>query len=278
MNDNFINVPDLNQSNLMDFKDCPRRFQFKHIMERKWPAAIAFPLESLEQSLNLGNKFHQIAHQYFLGLSPNLIRESISDPILQMMFDEFHEYAHQFLSDHFFAEQLLQISFGEFRLSAKFDLLVHHNGRFIILDWKTSKKKPPLSKVMDQMQTSLYPYIFTKAGQQLYSGHNITPDQIDLIYWYPSIQEHEVVIPYTSKKEIEFEQELDSILSHLTNLISSEEAFPLTRDTKQCEYCPFRSYCERDPIIGILDELIEIEQEKGNDIFFDLDQIIEIDF
>jgi hypothetical protein len=278
MDYNPANILDLNQSNLSDFKDCPRRFQLKSIQGKKWPAAVSYPLEGFEQSIYTGNKFHQLAHQYFLGMPVQAIKQSIQEPRLQEMFDEFETFARQFLSSNFYAEQLLQMAFGEFLLSAKYDLVLYNQDRFVIFDWKTSKNKPPLSVLAEQIQTRLYPYVLYRAGQELFPDKTITPDRIDFIYWYPLCSNHEVLVPYSSEIDSKFENELEVLAGEISDFSKDNEIFPLTRDNQLCVYCPYRTICEKGEETGLLTDLIDIDQEEGSNYYFDLGQISELEF
>ncbi len=56
------------QNNLQDFVDCPRRFQLKYLLKMAWPAPISEPIEENDHLIQLGSQFHQMVHQFFLGI------------------------------------------------------------------------------------------------------------------------------------------------------------------------------------------------------------------
>ena len=91
--DNKTSSLQLNQSNLQDYLDCPRRFELNVLQDKSWPAATTRPLSAIEHSIHQGNRFHQICQQYFTGISPSLIRKSLNDPVLVEMWDAFVPYA-----------------------------------------------------------------------------------------------------------------------------------------------------------------------------------------
>jgi hypothetical protein len=148
----------------------------------------------------------------------------------------------------------------------------------VIFDWKTSKNKPPLSVLKEQMQTNLYPFVLNRAGQELFPDLIITPDRIDFIYWYPLSPDHEALIPYSNESDTNFELELEKLTDQILEFEENNQIFPLTTDDKLCEYCPYRSYCERGFETGILADLFDIDQETSKNFYFELDQIGEIEF
>ena len=83
----------LSQSNLQDFKECPRRFQLKVIDNISWPAAYLEPLSKLELATELGNKFHQLCQQYFSGIDSDYLTRTITNPKLREMWENFVPFA-----------------------------------------------------------------------------------------------------------------------------------------------------------------------------------------
>ena len=268
----------LNQSNLQDFIECPRRFQLRVVEEQSWPAAASTPIDSSERSLLLGNRFHQACHQFFLGIPPSKIIQTLSDPVLIEMFDAFVDYGKTLINQPHFSEQMLQLSFGNHVLNAKFDLIVEQNDQIWIVDWKTSPLKPPLSQLSDRVQTYLYPYIFAQSGSGLFGQDNILPENIFLSYWYPLSSDPAVIFQYSSDQHDQVKKRLGLLLDEIDKYLISNDKFPLTDDQEKCQYCPFRSLCDRGVEAGLFSPSFTPEDNDSLDFRIDMDQISEIEF
>jgi len=269
----------LSQSNLQDYLDCPRRFQLKVIEGLSWPAAYSEPIEIFEKSTRIGNIFHLICQQFFSGVDPVLIENSLSDPVLQEMWDNFLPYGESLLQYHLYPEPLLSISFLEHKLIAKYDLIVEVNPKqYLIIDWKTTANKPPRSKLGKRLQTHLYPYIFSQAGNDLFLDNSISPAFIEMRYWYPLSSEHEEIFPYSDEKNAKVKTDLEQILSKIITSISERTEFQLTDDKTSCQYCVFRSLCNRGSTAGSFEKYPPIEHEDLTYVQFDMNQVSEIDY
>ena len=75
---NFI----FSANNLQDYLDCPRRFELRYILKQNWPAITSQPVLEMENRINMGNRFHLLAHQYLSGISGEILRNTIDDPDL----------------------------------------------------------------------------------------------------------------------------------------------------------------------------------------------------
>ena len=69
--------------------------------------------------------------------------------------------------------------------AAKFDLLaVTPQGRALILDWKTSRKRPRRQWLADRLQTRVYPCLLIQAGAFLNAGKPFLPEKVEMVYWF----------------------------------------------------------------------------------------------
>ena len=270
---------DFNQSSLQDFSDCPRRFELGVLHDSAWPAAHSTPLSKYEMLTEIGNQFHQLCQQFFIGIDPVLISSSIADPKILRLWDSFLPYGQSLQKYPCFFEQILRIPFENHFLVAKFDLIVRPSmDEFLIIDWKTSQKKPSKSVLSTRVQTILYPFIFQQAGHDLFSREVIPSSAIKMQYWYPLSSEPEIIFPYSQIKHSEISQNLTATISKINDMIASGGPFPLTEDPGHCEYCVYRSYCERGYAAKTVPSGVEIETEDLSNMHFDLDLIKEIEF
>jgi|GEM_PF-299605 CRISPR/Cas system-associated exonuclease Cas4 (RecB family) len=269
----------LNQSNLQDFLECPRRFELRNIHEASWPAVLSEPPTRFEELTELGDRFHKLSNQFFIGIDPTAIESSIHQPELKEMWGRFIPYAES-LADHKpFTEQILRTTLNGYILIAKYDYVACLPDRsFLIVDWKTSTKKPDRSTLAARVQTYLYPYIFYESYRDLFDMHQLLPKQISLQYWYPNSPEPEEIFPYSEERHQRIKEQLSSIISRIDSLQNSEMSFPLTEDLKLCQFCNFRSLCERAASAGSLALDADYENEDLSNTHFDLDLINEMEF
>ncbi len=268
----------LNQSNLQDYLDCPRRFELNVLKGKSWPAATTRPLSAIEHSIHQGNHFHKICQQYFTGISPSLIRKSLNDPDLVEMWDAFLPYANSIKGNQIYFEQLLHIPFKNHRLLAKFDLIVRFPEKYLIIDWKTSPKKPPLPVQSDRVQTYLYPYIFTLAGADLFNTDLIDPNAVNLSYWYPLSSEPEMSFSYSFEEHSEVQIKLDDIINKIDISRSTKTDFPLTADLSKCQFCSYRSLCDRGSRAGEFELFSDLDEIDENDFQIDIEHVTELEF
>ena len=195
------------------------------------------------------------------------------------MWDNFLPYGESLLQYRLYSEPLLSISFLGHKLIAKYDLIVEINPeQYLIIDWKTSSKKISRSKLDKRLQTHLYPFIFSQAGNDLFSEISISPAFIEMHYWYPLASEHEEVFPYSDERNAKVKTDLEQILSNINILISEEVDFQLTDDKATCQFCVFRSLCNRGTTAGSFEKSPSFEYEDLTNVKFDIDQVGEIEY
>jgi hypothetical protein len=270
---------ELNQTSLQDFIDCPRRFELNYLTEANWPAAHSSPLTKYENLAEIGSTFHHLCQQYFAGIDSDLISATIRSQDILILWQSFLPYASSLKSLPLFYEQILRVSFEDYFLVAKFDLVVQKTpDTYLIIDWKTATKKPSRMVLANRIQTILYPFIFKQAGDELFEVDSISPEQITMQYWYPLASDPEEVFPYSESKHQDVYRELSQLLSDIKNMASLNENFPLTDEIDRCAYCRFRSFCERSFHTNPLPAGAEIESEDLSNSFFDWELIKEIEY
>jgi hypothetical protein len=274
------------QSNLQDFVDCRRRFQLKHLLHLAWPAIEAEPVLENERLIELGSRFHHLLHQFTLGIPVSELKFTQQDEELALWWENFQTAIEENGSIHNawlpttlrYPEITLSGRLGDVRIVAKIDLLaVHSDGSIQIFDWKTAHRAPRRAWLSERMQTKVYPYLLLQTGAFLNHGHPIAPDQIEMIYWYPSMPDAPVRFPYSQKQYQTDETYLQSLLETLLRLNESE--FVKTNDEQLCKFCIYRSLCNRGIAAGLLSESEKTSSLVDDDSFeIDFDQIDEIAF
>ena len=266
------------QNNLQDFVDCPRRFELRHLKKLAWPAIRSEPILAVERHMLLGERFHRMIQQHQSGLAAELVGATASEPELAEWWQAYLSSAPEPLPERRLVEHTLSAPFGNYRLIAKYDLLAIAPGeRAVVVDWKTSLRKPKRALLSRRIQTRLYPFLLAQAGKLLNNGAAIKPEEIELVYWFTADPRNPERFPYSIDQFDQDRKFLQGLIADAVN--ASETDFPLTGDERMCRYCNYRSLCDRGESAAKMED--DAADEEGNDSSgFDLDfeQISEIAF
>jgi predicted RecB family nuclease len=286
------------QGSLQDYVDCPRRFQLRYIQRLAWPAVEAEPPLENERHLQQGAAFHRLVHQHMLGLSLERLSSTITDEDpsslgrrtkgLSRWWHNYLESAPADLAKSRYPEIVLSAPLSGHRLIAKYDLIAVDPGqRAVILDWKTSRKRPPRKWLAERLQTRVYPYLLVRAGSHLMEdgewrmesgrGRSFQPEQVEMVYWFANFPRDPECFPYDADQYEADGDYLASLVEEIKNL--GDKDFSLTTRERHCRYCPYRSLCQRGIRAGALDEMDD-EPERGDnfEVPLDFEQIAEIEY
>jgi CRISPR/Cas system-associated exonuclease Cas4 (RecB family) len=260
------------QSSLQDFIECERQFYLHFIEQLAWPAVESEPVLENERRRLEGELFHRLIQQFWLGLPSDKLATIAKTANLDEWWKNFLNYDFDLAGVTTYPELNLSMQLGNHRLKAKYDLVAVSNNRTTIIDWKTFKKRPREERLAASYQTRVYCYLMVKAGGFLNPEFStIQPDQIEMVYWLANFPDQPIRLPYSSRQFDHDDQQLSQVIAQ----IEAEDNFPLTPDERKCNYCVYRSYCDRGISAFILDE----EQEPGEDVAaLDLDQVAEIEY
>ena len=264
------------QGSLQDYVDCPRRFQLRFVLMQPWPALVAEPAEEAEQHQQRGIAFHLLAHQHALGLDHTQLGTTIHEPVLARWWQTFLDRPPARLPATVWrAETVLAAPLEGHRLVAKFDLLAVEPGlRVVVVDWKTSPRRPPRSVLGRRLQTRVYRYLAVEAATGFYGGDRPPPDQVEMVYWYAEFDGATERFPYDANQ---FAADGDFLAGLVREVTSRKgEIWPLTDDTARCRFCRYRSLCDRGAKPGFFGDLDEDMEPAEFQI--DLEQIAEVAF
>jgi CRISPR/Cas system-associated exonuclease Cas4 (RecB family) len=269
------------QGSLQDYMDCPRRFQLRYLLRLAWPAVEAEPALENERRLQQGAAFHRLVHQHVLGLPAERLSRAVTDEDLSRWWHNYLVSAPAALQGARYPEIVLSAPLSGYRLVARYDLIVVDPGeRAIILDWKTSHRRPPRQWLTERLQTRVYMYLLVRAGSHLNAGRPCPPERVEMVYWFPEFPDAPERFPYDAAR---FKADSD-YLTALTDEVMgrSDEDLPLTDQERRCRYCRYRSLCERGVEAGALDEAEAEPETEGlgplSEIDLDIEQIAEIEF
>jgi CRISPR/Cas system-associated exonuclease Cas4 (RecB family) len=266
----------LSQSSLQDYMDCAQRFKLRYLDRLSYPAAETEPTLENEKHQQEGEYFHRLVQQHLIGIPAEQIGKFANTPNLQRWWENFQNTKD--LKDlrnvsGLYPESTLSAPLGKHRLLAKYDLIAVQEGKAVIYDWKTYRKRPRNEWLTARMQTRVYRALLVQAGAHLNHGKPFEPEQIEMVYWFAEFPEEPVRLPYTSAQ---FQRDWDTLLK-LSEEVASAASYPLTEDRQKCLFCTYRSYCERGVRAGDVEQAeAEMESEELFDVNFE--QIGEIAF
>ncbi|MEO6725700.1 MAG: PD-(D/E)XK nuclease family protein [Blastocatellia bacterium] len=269
-----MNLPEdfvFSQSGLQDYEDCARRFELRYLLDVRWPALQTEQALQYEAGQQKGQEFHHLIHQHTLGVPAAAIEATIGDEQLRAWWDNYLRWQTEHLPEQRYSELTLTAPLAETLVMAQYDIVARiPDGGFVIVDWKTGRRQKR-ELLANRMQTVVYPFVLSQAGDWLNNGQPIPPDCIRLIYWFA---EDGSTIEFQSSAEKLLADE--TLLASRINEIKTSFDFPKTDDERRCRFCVYRSLCERGVMAGDLNELDE--DELANGISLDLDEIEEISF
>ncbi len=264
--------------------DCAQRFKLRYLDRLSYPAPETEPTVENEKHQQEGEYFHRLIQQHLIGIPAEQISKFANTANLQRWWDNFQhapelsalremiENGKKDLSK-LYPEATLSAPLGNYRLLAKYDLIALQDGKAIIYDWKTYRKRPRNEWLAARMQTRVYRALLVQAGAHLNGGKPFEPEQIEMVYWFPDFPEDPARFPYTSAQ---FQRDWDTLLK-LSEEVASASSYPLTEDRQKCLFCTYRSYCERGIRAGDVEQAeAEMEAEELFDVNFE--QIGEIAF
>ncbi|HXF61514.1 MAG TPA: PD-(D/E)XK nuclease family protein [Caldilineaceae bacterium] len=289
------------QSSLQAFADCARRFWLAYVQRLPWPAIEAEPVQDHELLMRLGAQFHLLVQRAEIGLDLGLLTRSLPAP-LDAWFAAYQSYRPSDLpSGRIEVERVLTVPLAlsaptegditapgrVYRLAAKYDLIAaDEEGRVVIVDWKTGRRRPEPSTLRQRLQTLVYLYVLVEAAPALGWGE-IAPEQVEMRYWFTAAPNQPIIIRYDQAQHAENGRKLKALVQRIL-AGSAIEDFPLAPDTEAnrarlCRYCAYRSRCNRGVLPGHVDDLEELEyiEEHSPDsisLHFSLDDVAEIAF
>ena len=261
------------QSSLQDYLDCARRFELRCILKQKWPAVQTEPVMEFERHMQIGTRFHRLVHQHILGIPDDVLEAGIADPDLLKWWqvflkaDPLKDLPHSRLPEY-----RLAATFEGHRLVAQYDLLGIKTGQSaVILDWKTSSRRPLSIYLQERIQSRLYPFLLVLAGERLNGSTPFEPEQIEMRYWFPSAPDRPEVIGYTKDKHEGNKELFAGLISEIK--ATQDGYFLLTGDERKCKFCEYRSLCERQVKAGDWKETDDSDLSSPMNTILDIDQI-----
>ncbi len=257
------------QSNLQSYVNCPYQFYLRYVIGLKWPGADTANQSDFEKDMAAGSRFHQLLHQYFIGIDSQLLRQTAkNDPDLRLAgwFDAFTHQFNEILQGRLFPEHTIQSRIDNFPVMAKYDLLQINKKRYTIYDWKTSRNVPSDTTLQNRIQTRVFPFVLANS---LLGSEGFESYKIRMVYWEVSKPSSPFLLDYSRDK---YDQDRSFLLNMITTLLANNN-FLKTKDIRSCRYCLYRSHCNRGVLAGDLmempDDFTSPKTQEQDDSSFD---------
>jgi len=255
----------------------------------------------VERHTYLGALFHRLIQQHLLGLPPDSLSRMVHQPELSRWWSN---YIAQFaspagflallgaehtssISIHRQAEATLLAPLEQHHLIAQYDVILsvasETSTRLLILEWKTSIRRPKRQWLAQRVQTRLYPYVLVRAGSHLCNGRPINPEQVEMVYWFAEFPDQPERFTYYNQTQFEQDERfLTSLIEEIESL--EEQDFYLTEHEERCRFCVYRSLCERGISAADISQAQDSEAQTATSgetelgFEFDFEQIAELEF
>lgn len=271
---------ELSQGSLQDFVDCRRRFQLRYLRQQAWPAVEVEPALDHEIYSLQGQQFHRLLERYYLLCqtmpeteAKAILGTSVSSGVLRNWWQAFlDEPPLNLPSERVLPEVRMVASLLGHRLVGVFDLMAFDVGeRIVIVDWKTSRRRPERDVMLARLQSKVYPVVLVEAGAQ-YFGGAVDPARVTMVYWFANYPAEPHVFHYSEPQYVRDRAYLEALVDDLAS-VSAEIDWALTLDVGRCKYCEFRSFCDRGVVAG--SELDLFDDFEG---FSSLDEVDELEY
>ncbi len=267
------------QSNLSDWEQCRRRFLYKNIEHRAYPAPETADMLAFEHHMAQGDRFHRMVQQYLSGVDASLITNRTTDDQLTAWWSAFLASGLNGIPPRRHAEAYLSAPLGRHRLIAKYDLIAAdpQANRLVIIDWKTSRHRPSREILAGRLQTTVYRYLMVRAGAYYLDWSPVQPEHIEMIYWFTNFPHQPERFTYSAQDYARDEARLTDLVAQ----IETADAFPKVPDAEReraCRFCVYRSLCWDDVLPGDFADMDPDDTAPATDLAIDLDQIAEIEF
>ncbi|OFI07003.1 PD-(D/E)XK nuclease superfamily protein [Clostridium acetireducens DSM 10703] len=238
------------QNSLNTFLKCPFKFKLKYINGVSWKKDSPIDVEYYK-NIKKGLDFHLICERYFLDIPLGLEKKEYIDKDLLNWTNNLIEKFPKKKQKKYLPEYEIKMKKNNIRIQAKYDLIILHDNKIYIIDFKTEERKLTHKEMKKRFQTILYMYIMYEKAKEIF---NIDVQAIDIkmIFWQPKFKEDFIEIEYSEK--IHLENEI--IIKNTINTIDEynfELDFNKNLYKSHCKFCEFNYLCNNSRVDFDLD-------------------------
>lgn len=267
------------QSSLQDYVDCPRLFELRYLRHVAWP--MRFDPEG-EQRIERGLALHRLLHQYYVGVAEALLLQDVDDGVVASWVRAFLRDAPSLPAERF-PELGMRAAVPElpWPLEAKYDLLAVGPERAVIVDWKTSKRRPARQRLAGRMQTLVYPFVLCQTGGTALGRPPLAPEQVVMVYWFTAAPDQPERFEYDRAQHEWSEGRLAELMREIA---AAAERGDFPEQGRRCQWCRYKTFCDIEKAAGdgafddMSDEAWALEEDGMGLGGLDLEQVVEVEF
>lgn len=236
--ENFL----FSQNSINTYRSCPLKFKFKYVDKLNWKQDDEGSRDYYE-NLKLGSDFHLICERYFSNIPTGI--EFLNNEEFNIWLEKIKRLIPIKDDKQYLPEYEVRYSLNNFKIQAKFDLVVVDKDSISIWDWKTENRKIEYKDVENRVQTLVYLFLASETIGKIYNL-DIDYENIKLSYYQPEYYNEPITITYSNEKHNINKKQLESYIGNILNTNYDEEKN--IKNIKHCKFCEFNKLCNNEAV------------------------------
>lgn len=236
--ENFL----FSQNSINTYRSCPLKFKFKYVDKLNWKQDDEGSRDYYE-NLKLGSDFHLICERYFSNIPTGI--EFLNNEEFNIWLEKIKRLIPIKDDKLYLPEYEVRYSLNNFKIQAKFDLVVVDKDSISIWDWKTENRKIEYKDVENRIQTLVYLFLASETIGKIYNL-DIDYENIKLSYYQPEYYNEPITITYSNEKHNINKKQLESYIENILNTNYDEEKN--IKNIKHCKFCEFNKLCNNEAV------------------------------
>ncbi|WP_195945561.1 PD-(D/E)XK nuclease family protein [Paraclostridium bifermentans] len=236
--ENFL----FSQNSINTYRSCPLKFKFKYVDKLNWKQDDEGSRDYYE-NLKLGSDFHLICERYFSNIPTGI--EFLNNEEFNIWLEKIKRLIPLKDNKLYLPEYEVRYSLNNFKIQAKFDLVVVDKDSISIWDWKTENRKIEYKDVENRVQTLVYLFLASETIGKIYNL-DIDYENIKLSYYQPEYYNEPITITYSNEKHNINKKQLENYIENILNTNYDEEKN--IKNIKHCKFCEFNKLCNNEAV------------------------------
>ncbi len=236
--ENFL----FSQNSINTYRSCPLKFKFKYVDKLNWKQDDEGSRDYYE-NLKLGSDFHLICERYFSNIPTGI--EFLNNEEFNIWLEKIKRLIPIKDDKLYLPEYEVRYSLNNFKIQAKFDLVVVDKDSISIWDWKTENRKIEYKDVENRVQTLVYLFLASETIGKIYNL-DIDYENIKLSYYQPEYYNEPITITYSNEKHNINKKQLEKYIGNILNTNYNEEKN--IKNIKHCKFCEFNKLCNNEAV------------------------------
>lgn len=236
--ENFL----FSQNSINTYRSCPLKFKFKYVDKLNWKQDDEGSRDYYE-NLKLGSDFHLICERYFSNIPTGI--EFLNNEEFNIWLEKIKRLIPIKDDKLYLPEYEVRYSLNNFKIQAKFDLVVVDKDSISIWDWKTENRKIEYKDVENRIQTLVYLFLASETIGKIYNL-DIDYENIKLSYYQPEYYNEPITIKHSNEKHNINKKQLENYIGNILNTNYDEEKN--IKNIKHCKFCEFNKLCNNEAV------------------------------